>query len=130
MRGLIDTSAIIAILNKRDKNHSVALRLIRQGRADGLMFSLTNFLAGEVYATLLTRVGAYAARICLAENDIPIIRVTSGDEMRAREILFKYTDKDFSYVDATSFAVMERLQFDVAFSFDEHFKQYGLTMLG
>lgn len=130
MRALIDTSAIIAVLNKRDKNHPVALRLVKQGQAKGLMFSLTNFLVGEVYATLLTRVGAYAARKWLVENDIPITRVTSGDEARAREILFKYTDKSFSYVDATSFAVMERLQFDVAFSFDEYFKQYGLPLLG
>jgi len=130
MQLLIDTSAIIAILNKRDENHSVALQLIKLAQAKRLKFYLTNFLVGEIYATLLTRVGAHAARKWLLDNDIPIIRVTSADESKARMILFKYTDKNFSYVDATSFAVMERLQYDVAFSFDEHFKQYGLTLLG
>ena len=37
--------------------------------------------------------------------------------------------KDFSYVDATSFAVMERLGITDAFSFDEHFEQYSLNRL-
>jgi predicted nucleic acid-binding protein len=54
-----------------------------------------------------------------------IIRPTEGDEERALDIIFGYTDKDFSFTDALSFAVMERLGIKVAFSLDEHFVQYG-----
>lgn len=32
------------------------------------------------------------------------------DEDRAGEIIAKFTDKDFSYVDCLSFALMERLR--------------------
>ena len=38
-------------------------------------------------------------------------------------------DKDFSYVDATSFAVMGRLGIRDAFAFDGHFEQYSLNRL-
>jgi predicted nucleic acid-binding protein len=60
----------------------------------------------------------------------PIERVTAEDEVRARDVLRRYEDKDFSYVDATSFAVMERLRIREAFAFDPHFVQYGLRLFG
>lgn len=40
-----------------------------------------------------------------------------------------YTDKDFSFADAISFVVMERLGITRAFTFDRHFEQYGFTVL-
>lgn len=33
--------------------------------------------------------------------------------------------KEFSFTDCTTFAVMERLKIPAAFTFDEHFRQYG-----
>lgn len=46
-----------------------------------------------------------------------------------KEILRTYDDKEFFLVDALSFAVIERLRIPVAFAFDRHFVQYGLTVL-
>ena len=37
--------------------------------------------------------------------------------------------KDFSYVDASSFAIRERLSISTAFSFDSHFRQFGFYLL-
>ena len=51
------------------------------------------------------------------------------DEQRARQIIVAYTDKDFTFTDATSFAVMERLRIGHAFTFDDDFRQYGFTTL-
>ena len=39
-------------------------------------------------------------------------------------------DKTFSYTDACSVAVMERLGLKTAFAFDPHFRQYGFHVLG
>ena len=44
------------------------------------------------------------------------------DEEKAWEIFLKFKDKEFSYTDCTSFALMQRLQIDTAYSFDSHFK--------
>jgi predicted nucleic acid-binding protein len=40
-------------------------------------------------------------------------------------LFYQYGDKDFSFTDAISFGVMERLGIHVAFTFDRHFRQYG-----
>jgi predicted nucleic acid-binding protein len=58
-----------------------------------------------------------------------VIRVRASDEERARDIVYRYTDKDFSLADAISFVVMDRLQITRAFTFDHHFAQYGVPAL-
>lgn len=65
---MVDTSAIVATLNKADRNHSEALRLLDRARRDKAALVITNFIVGETYATLLSRVGSHAARRWLAEN--------------------------------------------------------------
>ena len=62
-------------------------------------------------------------------SNTTIVRVRSGDEGRARNILFRYTDKDCSFTDAISFVVMERLGIRSAFTFDQDFAQYGFPVL-
>jgi predicted nucleic acid-binding protein len=56
---------------------------------------------------------------------ITLHRVSVEDENKAWEILKEFSDKTFSYNDATSFAIMKRLGLKTVFAFDEHFKQYG-----
>jgi uncharacterized protein len=56
--------------------------------------------------------------------------VTAEDELRTRQIIYRYDDKNFSLTDATSFAVMERLRITTAFTFDHNFAQYGFQLLG
>ncbi|MEK7534255.1 MAG: hypothetical protein AAB600_02850 [Patescibacteria group bacterium] len=65
----------------------------------------------------------------MEESNTVVIRVRAADEERAKQILFQYDDKDFSFADAISFAVIERLRISYAFTFDHHFTQYGLTVL-
>jgi predicted nucleic acid-binding protein len=55
--------------------------------------------------------------------------VRSSDEERAKQIIYRYHDKDFSFTDAISFIVMDRLGLKLTFTFDRHFAQYGLTVL-
>ena len=65
----------------------------------------------------------------MEESNTVVIRARAADEERAKQILFQYTDKDFSFADAISFSVMERLAIRHAFSFDRDFAQYGFTVL-
>lgn len=127
---LWDTGAVVALVNKRDQWHTEAKRRLRLLQKRKARLLLTNFVVGEIYALLLTRLGGDVARQWLATNDVAIERVTEADENRAKSILLQYTDKSFSYVDATSFAVMERRGLNTAFSFDQHFAQYRFTIYG
>ncbi len=78
---------------------------------------------------LLRYLGPQAARAFLEGIDRSratlVVRAEERDEREARAILYRYTDKDFSLVDAISFAVMARLGIVHAFTFDKHFEQYG-----
>ncbi len=65
----------------------------------------------------------------LDHSTTTIIRATVADERRAREVLEKYHDKDFSLCDAVSFAVMERLGMTLAFAFDRHFARYSFSLI-
>src|SRR6185503_3140006 len=85
---------------------------------------LTNFLVAECHALTLARLGAGLARQWLIANQWPVERIGEDDETRARAIIGSFTDKHYSYTDATSFAVMERLKLRTAFAFDPHFSQF------
>jgi predicted nucleic acid-binding protein len=65
----------------------------------------------------------------MQESHTVMVRVRASDEARAQQILLQYDDKDFSLADAISFAVMERLDIRLAFTFDRDFAQYGFTVL-
>ena len=126
---LVDTSAVYALLDRDDANHRKAVALLRSLPRRGLTPVLSNFIVAESHALLLSRLGSQVARGWLLKQIWPIEPVTPTDERKAREIIQRYEDKTFSYTDATSFALMERLGLKDAFAFDIHFRQYGLKLL-
>jgi predicted nucleic acid-binding protein len=64
-----------------------------------------------------------------ASEAIDLIGVDESVEDDAWSILESHDDKRWSYVDATSFALMEREGVSMAFAFDRHFLQRGLALL-
>lgn len=123
----IDTSAFIAIRARDDANHKKACAFLDIIKERRLRLHTTNFILDEVY-TYFCRVHEVAVEMAELIKNNPIItlhRVAVDDEDRAWQILKDFADKDFSYTDATSFAVMKRLEIRTAFSLDEHFEQYG-----
>lgn len=91
----------------------------------------TNFIIPETHALLLNRIDAAIRRFVehIFVSRTVIVRVSAADERRATEILLRYVDKDFTYTDATSFVVLERLHITTAFAFDHHFARYGFALL-
>ena len=78
----------------------------------------TTIGTSEIYTLMLRKIGRDKA-----------IEYVEKLRSTAWQIILRYQDKDFSYVDATSFAVMERLGIRDAFAFDGHFEQYSLNRL-
>ena len=128
-QALVDTSAVYALIDRDDANHRKAVAILRALPRRGLTPVLSNFIVAESHALLLSRLGSQVARDWLLKQIWPIEPVTSADERKAREIIQRYEDKTFSYTDASSFALMERLGLKDAFAFDVHFRQYGLKLL-
>ena len=123
----VDTSAFIALRVKDDLNYKRAQDFLTAVKDQRLRLHTTNFILDEVY-TYFCRVHEIALEMAGLIMNNPLIalhRISADDEEGAWQILKTYTDKDFSYTDATSFAIMERLGLETVFAFDEHFDQYG-----
>ncbi len=129
-RVLVDTSAVFALLDRSDNCHGTAKDTLDSLRRRRVEPFLTNFVVAESHALALSRLGVEIARRWLLSNVWSIERVREEDESRARSIIAGYTDKTFSYTDATSFAVMERLGVRTVFAFDPHFRQFGFQVSG
>jgi len=132
-RVFTDTSAYYAVANESDTNHPAARTILQRLVAQRRRQFTTNFVVAESHALILVRLG-YRQAIRFLESiertpTTTAVRVSARDERRAREIIARYDDKRFTYTDATSFAVMERLHIAVAFAFDRNFEQYGFTVL-
>ena len=120
---VVDTSAHYALADRGDANHSEAVSFARKLRNEGIILVVTNLIIAELYGLLLLRLGRYVAfnytKTILdgfRSGVFWLERVTEADEERVWEILETCADQDFSYVDATTFAVMERLNLERAFA--------------
>jgi predicted nucleic acid-binding protein len=128
----VDTSAYFALLNARDASHVAAVTIFRRLAHERAELYTSNFVLAETHRLLVNRTSRQLAFAFLHEleaGSTHLVWGSVGDEQRARAILGTYVDKDFSYVDAVSFAMMERLHITQAFSFDDHFAQYGFLLL-
>ena len=131
-RLFVDTSAYFALTDKRDENHEAAVHFIHQLIRERAELLTTNYIVAETHTLLLNRVGHTTALRVIEElykSQTRIYRVREAEERRALEIIKTYTDKEFSLVDAISFATMERFHLTEAFAFDHHFAQYGFSLL-
>lgn len=129
----VDTSAFLAIENHRDARHEEALALRERIVEAGRSLVTSDYVLDESYTIIRQRAGHRIA-------------VEFGEEVRASRLvrveylkletlegawaIFKrFADKDFSFTDCTSFALMQRLGLHEALAFDGHFSQAGFVEL-
>jgi predicted nucleic acid-binding protein len=131
---LVDSSALFALADQSDRHHQDAAAVFEHLSDTAAALFTTNFILAETHALILSRsrridrAAEFVVSIYTSEQ-ITRIRVEDDDERRALEIITRYQDKAFSFTDATSFAVMERLGIQHAFTFDADFQQYGWVVL-
>ena len=116
----VDTSAWFAAADEGDRSHSRAKEIL--STAEPLV--MTDHVLVETWILLRYRIGRHAAerfweglRVGVAQ----IEPVGTADLETAYEIGQRFPDQDFSIVDRTSFAVMQRLGIERAASFDDDF---------
>ena len=122
----VDTSGIVAAMNAKDSHHEKAKAIFKKLAAERCALVVTNYVRAETHALLVNQAGRELALRFLEDSSWAVEWVEPEDEKRAMEILHRFKDKDFSLTDATSFAVIERLEIKEAVSFDRHFSRYGL----
>ena len=128
----IDTSAWLALESAGDQYHDIAVTFA-QNQARQFQWVTTNWILSET-VTLLRRRTNHAVAVRFLERvrssqRLKTVHIETPHEELAWVIFKRYADKSFGFVDCTSFAVMETLGIDEAFSFDHHFRQFGFQML-
>ena len=131
MNGIfVDTAAWYALADSDDADHKVAAAFLASNRVS---LVTTNLVFGETVTLIRYRIGHEAAlnfgQKVMESGIVRVVAVTVADEERAWEIFGKYRDQNFSFVDCTSFAVMERMKLAAAFTFDRHFRVMKFTVL-
>jgi predicted nucleic acid-binding protein len=131
-RGVLwDSSAILALIDADDADHRRAVDVARQIAEERRPVFITNYIEAEAHAVLLRRLGRTVARQWLLAGSLPVVAVTPVEEQRAKDILARHGDKDWTLCDAISFAVLDVRRVSRAFTFDHHFRQYGrIEVLG
>ena len=127
----VDTSFWVAVRNRRDANHDQAQRLLRR-HADAAL--ITSSQVREETWTLLRRRAGHASAVDFLDAldhspRLQLVQVSEDLEAEALRWLRRHDEREYSFVDATSFAVMRARKIREALAFDGDFKAAGFVEL-
>jgi uncharacterized protein len=126
----VDTSFFIALQVSRDDHHRPAVALWSD-KSDRLV--TTTHVIGETWTTIRRRVGHAAAAAfyqgAISEARLKIAFVDPDQELDAWRWLLRRGEREYSFVDATSFAFMRSTKIRSALAFDGDFSAAGFIEL-
>lgn len=135
MRRLVfaDSSGLIGYLVARDPYHGAAVESVKRILREGGGFLTSNYVFDEIVTRIRRRAGyAEARRVGQAILDSRVITRVYVDEALESEgwrLFAKYADKELSFTDATSMAVMMNRSLREVLTFDRDFENVGFTPL-
>ncbi|MFH0787218.1 MAG: PIN domain-containing protein [Pseudomonadota bacterium] len=129
----VDTGAWFALADRSDGYHSKTVAIFPRILNEFNRLVTTNLVVAESYSLIRRSLGHQAAIILLEKIEASprIVKMYSDHqlEIMAGEILRKYSDQNFTYTDAVSFALMKQQGIQEAFSFDRHFTVAGFKLI-
>ena len=124
MRVFVDTSALLAVLDEDDREHSDAADTFRS-LLDSAELVTHNYVLVECLALVRRRLGS-AAVAQLSDGILPVIETVWVDEALHQAAFAAHRAVgSVSLVDHVSFEVMRREELDTAFTFDTDFEAQG-----
>jgi uncharacterized protein len=126
----VDTSYWIAWVDESDDLHEEAGRLFTEHGRTPLV--TTNQVRGETWTFLGRRRGHRAAVAFLDQLErsrLNVAFVSEELEAEALRWLRRHDEREYSFVDATSFALMRSLRIKRALAFDGDFEAAGFSEL-
>lgn len=122
----VDTSFWVAFTFRRDPHHDDALALWAAPQRE---LMTTDHVVGETWTFLRRRAGhTEAVRFLSAvegSSKVGIVHVDAAVESEALTWLRRHDEREYSFVDATSFALMRRQRISEALAFDGDFSAAG-----
>lgn len=129
----VDTGAWVALADSRDLHHEKAASLLPKLLMDRGRLVTSNLVVAESYYLIRRNLGLPRALSFLErlKSSPRIEKICSTEEVEedAEGILRRYSDQDFSFADAVSFALMKIHLIRTVFAFDRHFRAAGFEMV-
>lgn len=127
-----DSSFLVAYMIGRDRHHDAAVKLFRQFAGQRII--TTNHVRGETWTWLNTRSRHDKAVTFLdsvggGNGYVQVARVDPDPETEALAWLRQHDEREYSFVDATSFAFMRAKGIEEALAFDGDFAAAGFVEL-
>ena len=130
---LVDTAGWLACADGADPAHSRCCAARDQALEAGQTLVTTDFVVDETLAILRLRLGLKAAETWWQQVEqsrrLRWERIDSDRFEKARQMFFRYRDKDFSFTDCTNFVVMRDIRVTHVLTTDRHFRQMGFQVL-
>jgi predicted nucleic acid-binding protein len=121
----VDTSFWAALGNATDSRHDAARKL---WSSKPRFVVTSNHVLGETWTLLNRRCGHRSANAAAAIRFSAVVRlehITAELEEQAWEWLARHDEREYSFVDATSFALMRSKKIHNAYAFDGDFSAAG-----
>ena len=129
MRIFLDTSGLIALSDKKDRNHEAARAYLEDKVHKGARFVLGRNVLVEYIDGVTKRIGKKKAleelHNILNSKLLVIEPVSKVDWDLAVKYFRKYDDQQIDITDCLNFVLMERLGLDTAMTFNSNFKIHG-----
>jgi predicted nucleic acid-binding protein len=129
----MDTAGFLALWDAADEHHKRAVSLQAELVAKKRQFFTTDYIVDETTTLLLVRHSHAAAtdflRAVTSSKFLQFQWVSSDRFHRAVKIFDRHDDKEWSFTDCVSFALMHELQMQDSFTTDRHFRQAGFNPL-
>jgi predicted nucleic acid-binding protein len=134
MKGLfVDTAGWMACADGADPDHARGCASRDSALEAGQGLVTSDFVVDETLTLMRLRLGLDAAEAWWRQVDASARlrweRIDAGRFEQARQLFFRYRDKDFSFTDCTSFVLMRELRLTRALTTDRHFRQMGFQVL-
>lgn len=128
----VDTGYLVALVNKKDINHSKAVEINKELKEKNheYMLVFSDYIFDEFISLLQARnidnsVIIDAGEKLLFSKFNRRIRIIDEYFISAWDMVKKISDKSWSFTDCTSFTMMKEMNIKRYLGFDEHFTQAG-----
>jgi predicted nucleic acid-binding protein len=129
----VDTGGWMACADRADPAHPACTAARDAALEAGATLITTDFVVDETLTLIRFRLGLTAANAWWQQIDgsarLRWERVEHDRFEKAHSLFFQYRDKDLSFTDCTSIAVMRELKLTSVITTDRHFHQVGFDVL-
>jgi uncharacterized protein len=129
----VDTSALYALIDRRDSHHSTLSELVRRILQSRRRLVTTDYIVCEAVNLANARVGHHVGgRILDLIDRSSALRVEWIGSLRfeaAKMFYRRHSDHRYSFTDCTSFVVMRELKLLDVLTTDQHFREAGFQIL-